>query len=436
MAASRSAYWSLAIIFAANFFNYLDRQLVSALENSISDDLALAEWEFGLLWTLFTVGYMVCAMPIGLLADRYSRTRLFALCIVIWSLATIVSGMATEKLLLYAARVLTGVGEAGCLIIGPALICDFFPIAVRGRMLSVFYLAMPLGGALAFVMAGALFDFGWRFLFYVAGAPGFLIAVLIWVMRDPRRGESEGGHHAHGGGSWTDYKRLLRTPTLILVIFAQAFAMVLLVNLIHYGAKFFEDSPRSLEPKIAKTALGMMALIGGAGGILMSGWLGDRLSRRWLGAYAMLAGVSYLLAWPCVLLGVSALSPYVFLPALTLGAFFLFLCMPAVNTQIANVSPPALRATAWALAVFILHLFGDTVAPPVFGLVSGEIGRQNAFTAFSIGLALASVCCFIAARTAGRDTARLATFEHPIVEIPGAVAALPTAPETSRQANP
>ena len=413
MTASRGAYWALAVIFIANFFNYLDRQLVSALEKPISEELLLSQFEFGLLWTLFTVGYMVCAVPIGLVADRYSRTRLFAICIVVWSLATIVSGMATDKIVLFAARILIGVGEAGCLIIGPALISDLFPKEVRGKMLSFFYLAMPLGGALAFVLAGVFLDIGWRMLFAVAGYPGFLIALLIWTMRDPPRGGSEGSHHAHGGGSWSDYKRLLRTPTLILIIFAQAFAMVLLVNLIHFGARFFEEPPRSMDPKVAKESLGVMALIGGAGGILVSGWLGDRLSRRWVGAYALLAGVSYLLALPCVLVGVSITSSYVFLPALTLGAFFLFLCMPAVNTQIANVSPPALRATAWALAVFILHLFGDTVAPPVFGLVSGEIGRQDAFMFFSAGLGLASLCCFIAAWTAKRDTARLATFEHP-----------------------
>ena len=114
-----------------------------------------------------------------------------------------------------------------------------------------------------------------------------------------------------------------------------------------------------------------------------------------------------------MVVGITFESQYVFLPALTFGAFFLFLCMPAVNTQIANVSPPALRATAWALAVFILHLFGDTVAPPVFGLVSEQTGRQSAFMYFSVGLGLASICCFIAAMTAKRDTARLATFEHP-----------------------
>src|SRR5262245_34611662 len=119
MFSRQSVYWALVVIFAANFLNYTDRQLVSALEVDITEEpkLRLTETEFGLLWTLFTVGYMVCAVPIGVLADRFSRTKLFAFCIVVWSVATVASGMANSKLVLYIARVLIGVGEAGCLVI-------------------------------------------------------------------------------------------------------------------------------------------------------------------------------------------------------------------------------------------------------------------------------------------------------------------------------
>jgi len=118
----RAALWALGVIFAANFLNYTDRQLVSALEQPLRTGLDLSASQFGLLWTLFTVGYMLCAVPIGLLADRYSRTRLFAACVVVWSVATIASGWAPTKDILYVARVFIGVGEAGCLVVGPFLL--------------------------------------------------------------------------------------------------------------------------------------------------------------------------------------------------------------------------------------------------------------------------------------------------------------------------
>lgn len=408
MNTARTALYALVVIFLANFLNYLDRNLVSALETPLSSSLGLEEWEYGLLWTLFTVGYMICAVPIGLLADRFNRTRLFAVCIVVWSIATIASGMAETKWILYVARVFIGVGEAGCLVIGPSLISDLFSPQYRGRALSAFFLAMSLGGTSAFLLAGMFyFSLGWRNMFYVAGAPGFLIAVVIWLMADPPRGGTEGAHHGmHGGGNLGEYLKLLRTPTLLLVILAQAFAVIILIPLMHFGVKFFEDR-RGLGAEESRISLGMMALVGGSLGIIASGFVGDRLFRVTKRAYSLLAAIAYLAAWPCLLVGFSSEEKGVFLTALTVGSFFLFLCMPAVNTQIANVVSPAQRSTAWALAVFILHLLGDTLAPPVFGKVSASIGRQEAFVYFSFGLLLAGASCVVAVFTSKRDTERI-----------------------------
>ena len=409
MTSRRAALWALGIIFAANFLNYLDRQLVSALEKPLEEALGLDAFEFGLLWTLFTLGYMLCAVPTGFLADRTSRTRLFGLCILIWSAATIASGMAQSKEVLYVARVLIGVGEAGCLIIGPSLISDLFTKEVRGRALSVFYLGMPLGGTTAFILTAVLFYIDWREvyeaaglpadlidiylaapwrnMFYLAGLPGLLVAALIAAMPDPPRGASEGAHHGMHGGGLGQYLHLLRTPTLLLIILGQAFSVVTLIPLIHFGVKFFEDE-RGLGPQEARL-LAVVFLVAGVCGMVVSGLLGDRLARRIKGAYALLAGVCFLTGWPCLLAGFLVPDRGVFLPALTAGCFLIFMCMPAVNTQIANVVSPAQRGTAWALAVFILHLLGDTLAPPVFGLVSDRIGRQTAFTVFSGALIFA-----------------------------------------------
>src|SRR5262249_53584516 len=148
--------WALAVICVANFFNYMDRMLVSALEKQLVADFRLENWEFGLLWSLFTIGYMACAIPIGYLADRYNRTLLFALCVAVWSAATIATGLATWKLVLYASRLFIGVGEAGCLVIGPALLSDYFSRAARGRALSTFYLGQPLGGTAGFVLVSVV----------------------------------------------------------------------------------------------------------------------------------------------------------------------------------------------------------------------------------------------------------------------------------------
>src|SRR5262245_23615479 len=108
MTSRRAALWALSVIFAANFLNYLDRTLVSPLEKQLVAAFDLNEVEFGLLWSLFTIGYMACAVPIGYLADRFNRPRLFAVCVAVWSAATIATGLAGWKPVLYGSRVLIG----------------------------------------------------------------------------------------------------------------------------------------------------------------------------------------------------------------------------------------------------------------------------------------------------------------------------------------
>ena len=406
--------WVFGLIFVANFLNYTDRQLVSALEVPISTDpaLKLSEVEYGWLWSYFTIGYMICAVPIGLLADRFRRVRIFAFCITVWSVATVASGMAQTKLILNVARIFIGVGEAGCLVIGPSLISDYFTAKVRGRALSVFYLGLPLGGATAFILPVVLkHHFNWREMFYLAGCPGFLVALLVLLLPEPPRGgrEETPGHAGlggHGGGSFADYVRLLRTPTLLLIILAQAFAVVMLVPLVHFGKKYLEKSLLLTPAQASLMMLGV--LVAGIVGNVVAGLLGDWFSRRFVGAYALLAGLGYLASFGALLASFTVGVLWAELAGMIVGSFFLFLCMPAVNTQIANVTSPRQRGAAWALAVFILHLLGDTSAPPVFGKVSSLIGRRQTFLYFTLALIPATLCCFLATLTARRDSERLA----------------------------
>jgi MFS family permease len=370
--------YALAVIFFANFLSYLDRQIVSALEDKLTAAFDLSKKEFGGLWTAFTVGYMVFAPVVGFLTDRVRRTRLFAVCVFLWSLATIASGYAPTKTLLYATRFFIGIGEAGCLVIGPTLLSDYFSKEVRGKALSVFFLALPLGGTAGYVVGGLLSSlFGWRQAFLFAGLPGLLVAALIWFLLEPRRGESGAGIHGHGpapsgpppaagAGAYLD---LLRNRTLLFIILAQAFAVTFLVPLLHFGVGFFQTKHGMVKNE-ATTTLGAIALVAGGLGTWLSGFLGDRFAKRSRGAYATLASVAFAAGLPFLIVGFTAQARLFFLPALTMGAFCYFLCMPAVNTQIANAVSPRQRAMAYALAVFILHLLGDTTAPIVFGAVA------------------------------------------------------------------
>ena len=172
---------------------------------------------------------------------------------------------------------------------------------------------------------------------------------------------------------------------------------------LHFGVNFFEDE-RHLSKEQATLSLASIALVAGALGNATSGFLGDRIARRTRGAYALLAGLAFVIGFPFMLVGFSVRDMHLALPALGIGAFCYFLCMPAVNTQIANSVAPEKRAMAYALAVFILHCLGDTAALPAFGRVSEAVGsKQTAYTIFSCSLLLASLSCILAYRFAARE---------------------------------
>ncbi|MDP6958442.1 MAG: MFS transporter [Planctomycetota bacterium] len=254
------ALYALAIIFFGNFLNYLDRMLVSALEKPVSQALQLTGVEFGLLWTLFTFGYILSAPFVGFFTDRYRRTLILAICIFILSGATILCGLAQSKTILYLSRFLIGLGEAGCLIIGPTLISDFFLRKYRGRVLSIFYLGLPLGGTAAYVLGGFFEKFGsWREAFIYAGIPGILLAVFVGLLKEPKRGKGEGEEATQKMRGLKPYVELLRTKTLMYIIFAEAFAVIVIVPILHFGKGFFEES-RGLDPLQASLILGVIAL--------------------------------------------------------------------------------------------------------------------------------------------------------------------------------
>jgi len=396
--------FALGVICFANFLNYLDRQVVSALESEIRGAFSLSKPQFGTLWSAFTIGYMVFAPLVGYAAVRWRRTRIFAVCVLVWSLATIGSGLATTQIELFASRFLIGVGEAGCLVIGPTLVVDLFSAQVRGRALSIFYLGLPLGGTAGYLVGGIVTEHfgGWRNAFIVAGAPGLLVALLLLMVPEPPRVLAPAGTKQSG---LTPYLELLKNRTLMLIILAQAFAVMILVPLLHFGIGFFE-AERGMTKVQATTYLGLIGLIGGVLGSVLSGVLGDRLARRTRGAYALLAGCAYAIALPAMIVGFAVHEPVVIFVSLLIGATCMFMCMPAVNTQIANVVRPDQRTMAYALAVFILHFLGDMAAPPAFGAAADALGSTgDAFLHFVGVLVLAASCCFVAAKTAKHDVA-------------------------------
>src|SRR5215469_6117943 len=190
LSGARSA---LFLLLAINLFNYVDRQILAALEPDIratffapSDDVN-AMTKTGLLGDAFFVTYMICAPILGLLADRISRWMIIGSAVILWSLASGGSGLAATFAILFATRLCVGIGEGGYGPAAPTILSDLFPIETRGRVMAVFYTAIPVGSALGYVIGGLIgAHLGWRWAFYLVAPPGLLLGLLCFWQRDSR----------------------------------------------------------------------------------------------------------------------------------------------------------------------------------------------------------------------------------------------------------
>src|ERR1700674_5812161 len=188
-----AARYGLALLTLLNFVNYIDRFILAAVLPRIKTDLVLTDFELGLLANAFLVTYFLTSPLFGRLGDRGPRTRIMAAGVAVWSLATATAGLARSFAQLCAARAAVGVGEAAYATISPALLSDYFPPERRGRAFAIFYVAIPVGAAMGFLLGGALERaFGWRSVFFFVGLPGLVLAALTLTVSDPPRGACDG----------------------------------------------------------------------------------------------------------------------------------------------------------------------------------------------------------------------------------------------------
>src|SRR5436305_4390563 len=192
-AAQRAARYALAVLTFINLFNYLDRWVVAAVVESIKkSELHLTDTQLGLIGTGFIVVYTMFSPFFGTFGDRSKRPPLIALGVAVWSVATALGGFARGIVSLFSARSAVGIGEAAYGTIAPALLADFFPIERRGRVISIFFMAIPIGSAAGYILGGLVDQhFGWRAAFWIAGAPGLLLSLLVLAVKDPPRGGND-----------------------------------------------------------------------------------------------------------------------------------------------------------------------------------------------------------------------------------------------------
>jgi MFS transporter, Spinster family, sphingosine-1-phosphate transporter len=382
--------WAVAILIALtaiNFVNYLDRYVLSAVLEEVRLELDLTDGHSGLLGTMFMVVYTVAAPFSGYVGDRWRRNRMIAVAVALWSIATMATGLARDYETLLILRALVGIGEAGYATVAPAIIADLFVPGERGRKLAWFYLAIPLGSALGYLVGGWVGEhYGWRMAFFVAGGPGVLLALIATVLPDPQRGamddESEGDQ---GFDLRAGLRRVFASPAWRINTVGMTLMTFAMGGLAFWMPTFLVRT-QGLGLAEANTWFGGVTVVAGLGGTLVGGYLGDRAFARSSGGYFTVSGWGLLVGAPFAL----ALPLLPSASAIFLCVFFaqvlLFLNTGPLNAALVACVPARLRATAVAVNVFFIHAFGDAVSPFIMGRLSEmrDIGVAIGFTAVPI----------------------------------------------------
>ena len=387
---------TLAILTALNLFNYIDRSVLFAVQPLVQSEFKLKDEQIGLLTSVFFFCYMFAAPAFGWLADRYSRRLIVMAGVMVWSGATLLTAVTYDYHTLLIRHTIVGIGEASYACITPSLIADLFPEHHRGRVLSIFYIAIPVGTALGYVLGGYLGShYGWRVPFYVGAIPGFVLGLAMAFLPEPPRGMSDTLPETPQRATVLG---LFRNPAFLTATLGMAMLTFALGGLSAWMPTFLS---RSRGVPLAKAGLifGGITAFDGIVATLYGGWLGDRWLPRNKGAYYLVSGIGMALGLPTMLCAIYLTGSPMY-PSILIAEFFLLLNTGPLNAAIVNSVSASIRATAIAVNLLIIHLLGDALSPFVIGYISDHSSLQTGFIAAVVAVGLSAAILFYGTRFA------------------------------------
>ena len=387
---------ALLLLTALNLLNYADRNVLFAVQPLVQDEFHISKTQVGYLTSAFLICYMIAAPFVGPLADRYSRKLIISLGAIFWSGLTLLTAVTHNYSELLVRHTLVGIGEATFVTIAPTFVADLFAENKRGRILGVFYLAIPVGSAAGYLLGGHLAPLhGWRFPFYIAAAPGFLIAIAVLFLREPPRGQFDTLKETPERASIFG---LARNPAFLTATLGMAM-MTFSLGGIQVWMPQFLFSERHYSLQAANFDFGIIVVVDGILASLLGGWLGDYLLPRLKSSYYLVSAVGMALGVPFMIVALFV-PGRLMIPAIALAAFFLLFNTSPLNAAVINSVGANIRATAIALNIFIIHLLGDVPSPTAMGWVADKHSLQSAFILPVIAMVLSAIILFYGMRYA------------------------------------
>ena len=388
---------TLVLLIGLNLLNYIDRYILPGEVSLIQQEFHSTDKQMGLLTTALFLVYMIAAPLTGWLGDHFRRKPLIIGGAVLWSLATLGTAWVHSYWTLFFRHALVGVGEATFGIFAPAVLADFYPERDRNRILSIFYLAIPVGAALGYLAGGEMGSaWGWRAPFFVCAIPGLVIAALYgWIGREPVRGASD---HMKTTADRGTVMGLFRNPAFLTGTFGLA-ALTFAMGGISAWMPTFLERFAGLSLAKAGLTVGAITVVDGVAGTLIGGWIAQRWLRTNYRALYLLSFWSVALTLPCGILVFFGPKAWA-IPALLVTEFFLFLNTGPLNAAIVNSVSAPVRATAISLNLFCIHAFGDTFSPTIIGAISDKTNLRVGLGVTLIFLVISGTILLAGARFA------------------------------------
>lgn len=387
---------ALVLLTALNFVNYIDRYILPGVQELVKKEFNVSDSHIGSLTFWFFLTYMLAAPATGWLGDHFPRKPLIVVCALLISAINILTGTVHTFDSLIVRHAILGIGEASLGIFAPALLADVFPEAQRNRILTVFYTAIPVGAALGYLIGEIVGSkYGWRMPFYVSAVPGVTIAVLIlFLMKEPVRGQTD-THREPNRSTKANIFALATNAPYLYATLGMAMVTFSLGGISAWMPSFLQRS--GFSPNSVGITLGAITAGAGLGGTAFGGWLAQRWLQTNHRALFLVSAWSAALAAPPALL--CFFGPRVtMLPALAVAMFLIFLGTGPLNAAIINAVPAAVRSTAIAFELLLIHALGDTPSPKIIGIVSDHSTLATGLGVTLVTMLFAAILLFVGSR--------------------------------------
>lgn len=407
---SSPSSYLIAVLFLVAVVNFLDRQVLAIVQDDIKDELGLTDGDLGQLALIFGLVHASFALPVGRLADRWSRKFTLVLCLGVWSGITVMTGFVKSFAQLAILRVGVAVGESGVTPTSYSLIGDAIPLKRRAGAIAIVAAGAPVGLMLSLLAGGLIADsFGWRMTFVLFGVPGLLIAVLIaFTLRAPRAGQADGVEHVAKVRVTEAFTVLARQRTYGLLVLAATVQGMLTYGVIQWMPSFLR---RNFDLSAGEVGLSFGPVLGIAGivGLIGAGQIADALAHRNLRWYSWLSAGALIVSWP--FFGAAILSGSYALTLVMVAIFIIAANAPIgiTNALIQNVSPVPVRGMSAGLKTFCVSLIGYGIGGMMIGYLSDAFstgttdGLGQALLTMSVALPLSALLFWLSGVTLQQD---------------------------------